>query len=105
MAEMGRVDGAKRPPDNLIAYVCIEVFKGSKPVKLVTREDGGWCFLCGDEHPDHADFYRVVGIGHEFAKDPTLLELIDLADDWEAERTDVGAIWIRTKMHLEEAPQ
>ena len=46
------------------AYVCIEVFRGERPVLLVSREDGDWCFLCGADHPDDASFYRVAGIGH-----------------------------------------
>jgi hypothetical protein len=89
----------------LKAYVCIEVFEGVRPVKLVTREDGGWCFLCGEGHPDRPDFVRVIGIGHEFDRDPTLLELIDLPDDWEAERADVGAAWVRMNLRTLDAPQ
>lgn len=78
------------------AYVCIHVYNGSDPVLLVSRPEGDWCFLCGAPHQNSASEYRVVGIGHIFEKDPTLLEIIDLQNDWEAERTAVGGSWIRT---------
>lgn len=79
------------------AYVCIHVFEGSSPVKLVSRPDGDWCFLCGEEHDEDASSYRVVGIGHTFDKDPSLTELQDLPEDWEAERENLGAKWLRTR--------
>lgn len=79
------------------SYVCIHVFADSRPVLLVSRPEGDWCFLCGGEHPEDASAYRVVGIGHVFEKDPTLKSLEDLAPDWEAEREEVGKPWIRTR--------
>ena len=45
-------------PPNLKSYVCIEVFEGQRPVLYVTRSDGDWCFLCGEEHPDDAAVSR-----------------------------------------------
>ena len=83
---------------HLKSYVCIHVFEHSKPVLLVSREDGDWCFLCGDLHPQDASAYRVVGIGHVLAHDPDLNALLDLPADWEAERTAKGAPWIRTAL-------
>lgn len=79
------------------SYVCTHVFEGSRPVLLVSRPGGDWCFLCGGEHPEDASSYRVVGIGHLFEKDPTLISLEDLPPDWEAEREEVGKPWIRTR--------
>lgn len=79
------------------AYACTHVFEGSKPVTLVSRPDGDWCFLCGEEHKDEASSYRVVGIGHIFDKDPSLKELRDLPKDWEAERAQLGGEWLRTR--------
>jgi hypothetical protein len=75
------------------AYVCIEVFENKKPVLLVSRADGDWCFLCGGEHADDASSYRVVGIGHVLERDPTLELIEDLPLDWEAERLYVNAPW------------
>jgi hypothetical protein len=85
-------------PPNLKSYVCIEVFNGERPILLVTREDGDWCFLCGDEHPDDAAFFRVVGIGHPIRDDPTLTDLLDLGVDEEAQRSAVGGPWTRSRM-------
>jgi hypothetical protein len=85
-------------PANLRAYVCVHVCEDTRPVLLVSREAGDWCFLCGDVHPQDAGSYRVVGINHLFARDVSLRELTDLPPDWEAERHAVGAAWIRTQM-------
>lgn len=77
-------------------YVCIHVYDDSKPVLLVSRADGDWCFLCGDEHEDTASSYRVVGIGHLLDRDHTLESLLDLPSEWEAERQSPESAWIRT---------
>jgi len=87
---------ARGIPANLKAYVCLEVFNAERPVLLVTRPEGDWCFLCGGEHPDDAASYRVVGIGHPIQSDPTLGDVLDLAADQEAERVVVGAAWVRS---------
>ena len=77
------------------AYVCVHVFDSSRPVLLVSRSEGDWSFLCGAEHEDKAENYRVIGRGHILDRDHTLSELADLAPNWEAERTAVGAAWVR----------
>jgi hypothetical protein len=64
-------------PSNQKSYVCIEVFNGERPVLLVSRQDGDWCFLCGGGHPDESASYRVVGISHPIGDDPTLVEVLD----------------------------
>ena len=78
------------------SYVCIEVFNNEKPVLLVSREHGDWCFLCGGDHPDDPAFYRVVCISHMFDRDPDLNSLLDLRPNEEAEREGPGMPWIRT---------
>lgn len=80
------------------AYVCIHVFDDSKPVLLVCRPDADWCFLCGEEHPEDAAYYKVVGIGHVLENDSSLEELLNLAPEEEAERAAPGAPWIRTDL-------
>ena len=62
------------------AYVCIHVFDGVRPVLLVTRPEGDWCLLCGENHEDDASAYRVVGIGHVLERDGSLLEVLDRAE-------------------------
>jgi hypothetical protein len=74
------------------------VFRGERPVLLVSRGDGDWCFLCGDGHPDDPAFYRVAGIGHPVGDDPTLAEVLDLDADEEAERVFVGGPWVRSRL-------
>lgn len=83
------------------SYVCIHVFDRSRPVLLVSREDGDWCFLCGDVHPDSGEYYRVVGLGHVVEQDPLLRSVLDLLPNEEAERIAVGERWIRTNLEPE----
>jgi hypothetical protein len=87
---------------HLRAFVCIEVFEDTKPVLLVSREGGAWCFLCGGMHPQDAAFYRAVGIGHLFDRDPSLLSLLDLNPEWEAERQDRSSPWMRTRINADD---
>jgi len=77
------------------AYVCVHVFDSSRPVLLVSRSGRDWSFLCGAEHEDTAENYRVVGKGHILDRDPTLSELADLVPNWEAERTSISEDWVR----------
>lgn len=65
--------------DHTLAYVCIHVFEDTRPVLLVSRQEGDWCFLCGGEHEQKAENYRVVGRGHILARDAALHQLTDLA--------------------------
>jgi hypothetical protein len=81
-------------PSNLAVYVCLEVINFDSEVLLVCHDDD-WMFLCGDGHPDSADFYRVVGLGHVIERDPGLADLLDLAAGYGAERCEVGAEWVR----------
>lgn len=90
--------GRRRISPHLKSYVCIEVFNHERPVLYVTRPDGDWCFLCGEEHPDDASSYRVVGIGHTIELDPTLTDVLDLGENEEAERERVGGAWTRTRI-------
>lgn len=78
------------------SYVCIHVFDGTKPVLYMTRPEGDWCALCGDDHPDDASSYRVVGLGHVIEQDPTVAAVLDLGANEEAERDVVGGPWVRS---------
>ncbi|QNP48907.1 hypothetical protein [Diaphorobacter aerolatus] len=77
-------------------YVCVHVFEDTRPVLLVSRPDGDWCFLCGADHANNANAYRVVGIGHVLENDISIDDVMDLKPDWEAERKDIKSDWIRT---------
>ena len=81
---------------NLAAIVCSHVFEETRPILLVCKEDEEWQFLCGDTHEDEVP--QVVCIGHLLDRDPTLREILDLPDGWEAERQNVEAVWERRDM-------
>jgi hypothetical protein len=80
------------------SYVCIHVFDQSRPVLLVSRDGGSWCFLCGHLHPDSAEHYRAVGLGHVIERDASLGSILDLLPNEEAQRAASGERWIRTNM-------
>jgi len=80
------------------SYLCMHVFENVKPVLLVSRIDGDWCFLCGDKHPEDPSAYRVVEMGHVLARHPDLHKVMDLLPDEEARRLEVGGPWMRTKL-------
>jgi hypothetical protein len=76
------------------AFVCHHVFEGSRPIRLVVHEDGDWQVLCGEQH-ETGDRPRVVGLNHLLERDPGIAEVLDLKQDWEAERHAVGGPWVR----------
>src|SRR5580692_9608386 len=41
-------------PASQKSYVCIHVFNNERPILLVNRSDGSWCFLCGGGHEQAA---------------------------------------------------
>ena len=77
------------------AYVCNHIFNATRPVLLVSREDGDWQLLCGGTH-DEDEKPRVVGMNHLIEKDASLREILDLSSNWDAERSAVNAHWVRT---------
>lgn len=95
MAVIAR-SGSRRAALETKSYVCVHVFDGAKPVLYVTRPEGDWCALCGDDHPDGASSYRVVGLNHVLQQDRTVAEVLDLAPNEEAEREVVGGPWVRS---------
>ena len=83
------------------AYVCSHVFDRARPILLVSRPDGDWCFLCGKDHPEDASAYKVVGISHVLDEDPSLRQLGDLPPNWDAERKRVGEAWVLSPLDQE----
>jgi hypothetical protein len=74
------------------AFICSHVFDNSRPILLVVKSDGDRQFLCGDTHDE---IPRVVGINHLLDRDPSLHEVMDLPDNWEAERESPETLWRR----------
>ena len=79
------------------AFICPHVFDNSRPILLVSNEDGEFQFLCGDEHTK-AERPRVVGIEHMLDRDRSLQALMDLPNGWYAERKEVGSPWERSEI-------
>lgn len=79
------------------SYICEHIFMDERPILYVTRPEGDWCFLCGDEHPEDASSYRVVGMNHILERDQSLTRILDLDPNEEAERASVDGEWTRSK--------
>lgn len=78
-------------------FCCSHVFFRQRYVKLIGRQDGDWQFLCGNiDHSDPNEPYHV-SVGVLLDVDPTLNEVANLPEEWEAERDGLGSAWIRTK--------
>jgi hypothetical protein len=77
------------------------VFSDTRPVNLVLQSDGDLQMLCGDGH-DATELPRVVGLNHLLERDPSLKEVLDLPDGWEAERAAPGQRWQRSQSPSEE---
>ncbi|MBN9668973.1 hypothetical protein [Roseibium aggregatum] len=81
---------------NQKVYVCCHVLRNETDIRLVCREDGSWMFLCGEAHTDDPKQYAAVAAGPLLERDETLLEVLDLEENWEAERDRKGGTWVRT---------
>lgn len=82
--------------DNLAVFICSHIHENKKPILLVCHDGGDWQFLCGESH-DSTEKPKVVCISHLIERDPTLIEISDLPDNFEAERREVGGKWIISK--------
>jgi hypothetical protein len=81
--------------DHKGAFICPHIFDNTRPILLVIHEEGDWQCLCGLS--DHNEIGRLVGIGHLVKRDPSIDEVSDLPDGWEAERKWQNEAWIRRK--------
>jgi hypothetical protein len=74
------------------------VLHREKPVLLVSRADGPWCFLCGGPHEQSTADFKAVGLECVLEQDASLVVLLDdLEPGWEAERSDVTSPWKRSR--------
>lgn len=74
-------------------YVCEHVFTKERPILYLCKEDEEWQFLCGGLHRE-GEVPRVVGLNHILEDEPTIRALMNLPNNWEAERIDVESKWI-----------
>ena len=76
---------------------CGHVLRGERKVLLVDRLGDKWSFMCGGmDHFGTKDGHFVI-VGVFLDANPTLNAVADLPSEWEAERKEVGAAWIRTR--------
>jgi hypothetical protein len=95
--EDGSMEGRWDPATK--SYVCLHVFRRQRPVLLVSRPEGDWCFLCGeDDHADEAAEFRVVCMGDVVEPDPSLTHVLGLEAGEEAERPDGAGGWARSRI-------
>lgn len=97
-AEKERRDQIHRTP----AFVCSHVFEQTHPVLYVCRPFEDWQLLCGQNEAECSGGPRLVGLSHLVARDPTLAEILDLPEYWEAFRTAVGEPWERSPTEPQE---
>jgi len=76
---------------NLGVFICSHVYMNTRPILFVVHDEGDWQCLCGES--DHDNDGHVVGMGHLIDRDPSLSELCDLPDGWEAERKSPQENW------------
>jgi len=86
----------KQPQDNLRVLLCSHIFNRERDINLISRPDGDWCFLCGeDDHAESSDEYKVVGFKHVLEDYPIVSKFLDLPKNWEAEKSPLTGIWTR----------
>jgi hypothetical protein len=86
---------------DLGVLVCRCVVEEGKPVLFISHAGGDWQMYC---HSSNHDFENeeaikrelyVVHVQHLLDRDPTLVEVADLAVDMGAEREALGLAWTR----------
>jgi hypothetical protein len=84
-------------PPNVITITTRQVVKQHKPILRVIHEAGevAWQFLHGG--PVKQKDAMIVGLGAMLKIDPTLEQLADLPEGWQAEREDIGKPWERSQ--------
>lgn len=78
-------------------FSCGHVMRGERPALLVSRSEGDWQFVCGKQDHDPRNEPYHVSIRVLVSRDPSLNDVADLSSGWDAERSALGAPWIKTK--------
>jgi hypothetical protein len=86
---------------NQKVYTSTCVLSDGKGIKLVAREEEDWMFLCGEIHQNDPTNYAAVAFGVLQQRDPSLKGVLDLPNDYEAEREHLDADWLVTRINLE----
>ena len=85
-------------PLNTAVFTTKFVVKRGDPILYISHdeEDDGWQFHNGEGGFDEKDA-MVVSLKKITTLDPSVCEVADLPPGWYAERSRVGAAWIRKK--------
>lgn len=90
-----------REPQNLSVFTTRQWLELNEAIKLVIHDyDGDWQFLTG--HPLEAGDMKLVALHELIKRDDTLNEVFDLDYGNEAERSAVGAPWVRYTIEPDE---
>jgi hypothetical protein len=89
-------------PPNVITITTRQVVKQHKPILVVVHEADkvAWQFLHGG--PVKQKDAMIVSLGAMLKLDPTLEQLADLPEEWQAEREAVGEPWKRSERPAKE---
>ena len=88
----GKVDWARESDPHMAVFTQEHVAAGEAPVLLVAHYEDGWQMLDGGEVTGQP---KVICLHHLVDRDPTLTEIADLPEGWEAWRDSVGGEWHR----------
>lgn len=82
-------------PENVAVVTVRQILLEHAPILWVCHDedDGAWQFLPGDDVG--IEDAMLVCLRTVLAHDPSIAELADLPFDWTAERTEIGAPWMR----------
>ena len=82
---------------NGLAITTRQVMEQGWPILLVTHdaeEPPGWQFINGQDTNDRANGIPVH-VEHVIERDPSVMELADLPEGWQARRDSEDSPWIR----------
>jgi hypothetical protein len=77
-------------------FILERIVRDETAITFVAHDDEGDWFFIDDEEWDEKDVILIKG-ADVLTLDPTLEALTDLPLDWEAERADGEAEWVRQK--------
>jgi hypothetical protein len=81
--------------ENVAAITTRQVIEDGLPILTVVHyvDDYSWGFTCGTTNAREDG--RVISMGEALKIDPTLDSIADLPPGWFANRTAVGAPWVK----------
>ena len=87
-------------PENEAVVTVSQIINSELPILLVVHneEDGGWQFLTGTEIS--GEDRMLVGLKTITNIDPSILELADLQEGWQAIRENVDGSWVKEEIRF-----